>query len=142
MRGFTLIEMLLSVAIVAALAAMSVPIYQSFQVRDDLDIATQSLVQNLRRASLQAGGGVGDGGWGVKITTSTLVLFLGNSYATRSTTVDEVISFPTSLTATGTTEYLFARFSGNSLITGTTTMISNANESRSVSVNPYGIINY
>ena len=51
-RGFTMIEVMLSLAIIAVLAGISTPIYQSFQVRNDLDIAAVTIAQSIDRKSV------------------------------------------------------------------------------------------
>jgi prepilin-type N-terminal cleavage/methylation domain-containing protein len=50
LQGFTMIEVALSLSILAIMFAMSMPMYRIFMIRNDLDIATMNLVQNLRRA--------------------------------------------------------------------------------------------
>ncbi|TSC67347.1 MAG: hypothetical protein G01um101472_445, partial [Parcubacteria group bacterium Gr01-1014_72] len=47
--GFTLIEMLLSISLLVLMGGIAIPIYYSFQVRNDLDIVTASHAQLLRR---------------------------------------------------------------------------------------------
>ena len=40
--GYTLLEVLLSVAIISAIAGFSIPVLQSFQNRNDLDVAVSA----------------------------------------------------------------------------------------------------
>ena len=49
-KGFTLLEVSLSIAILGIIFGMTMPMYRVFMIRNDLDIATVTLVQNLRRA--------------------------------------------------------------------------------------------
>jgi len=42
-RGFTLPELLLSVAIIGALAGLSLPVYRSLMMKNDLDIAANTV---------------------------------------------------------------------------------------------------
>jgi prepilin-type N-terminal cleavage/methylation domain-containing protein len=51
-RGFTLIEILLSVALIGILAGLSLPVYQAFQVKNDLSVAVDTVVQSMRRAQM------------------------------------------------------------------------------------------
>ncbi len=48
--GFTLIELMVSLALIMILASISIPVYHSFQTRNDLDIAVSTTAQIIRRA--------------------------------------------------------------------------------------------
>ncbi len=96
-QGFTLIEMLLSVATIGILASMSMPVYQSFQNRNDLDIAATSIAESLRRGEVLAQAVDGDSEWGVRVLSGSVVLFKGTSYSLRDTAYDEIFEVPTSI---------------------------------------------
>ena len=64
--GFTIIEVLLSVALLGILVGVSIPIYQTYFLSSTIDIAHQTLAQSLRRAQLKAIMGEGDRAWGVR----------------------------------------------------------------------------
>ncbi len=140
--GFTLIEIILSIGLVSLLAAISIPLYQTFQVRNDLDIAAVTEVQNLRRAQLLAQAVDGDTNWGVYATSGSITLFQGLSYATRATTSDDVVSVPTSITPTGTLEMVFTKFTGLPQASTTVIFNSSVNETRTISINAKGTISY
>lgn len=141
-QGFTLIELLLSVSVIMIIAGMSVPIYQSFQVRNDLDIAAVTIAQSLRRAQVQAQAVDSDTNWGVDIRTGSITVFKGVSYATRDTAFDELFDVPTSITPSGASEVVFAKFTGAPQTTGTITLTSNANETRAITINAKGTVDY
>lgn len=140
--GFTLIELLLSISVIMIIAGMSAPIYQSFQVRNDLDIATVTIAQSLRRAEVLAQAVDGDTNWGVDIRTGSITVFKGASYATRDTAFDELFDVPTSITPSGASEVVFAKFTGVPQTTGTITLTSNANETRIITINAKGTVSY
>lgn len=140
--GFTLIELLLSISVIMIIAGMSAPIYQSFQVRNDLDIATVTIAQSLRRAEVLAQAVDGDTNWGVDIRTGSITVFKGASYATRDTAFDELFDVPTSITPSGVSGVVFAKFTGVPQTTGTITLTSNANETRIITINAKGTVNY
>lgn len=140
--GFTLIEVMLSVAVIAIVAGISAPVYQSFQVRNDLDIATVSTAQGLRRAQVLAQAVDGDTSWGLRIQSGNLTLFKGVSYAGRDTIADEVTLVPTSITPSGVSEVVYSKFTGLPQTTGTLTLTSNANETRTITINAKGMVNY
>jgi len=141
-RGFTIVEMLLSIALVTIIAGIGVPIYQSLQVRNDLDVAVDSFVQSARRAQVLARASDGDTNWGVYATSSTIAIFKGASYAGRDSDYDEVFLVPTSITPSGVQEIVFEKFIGLPQTTGTTTLTSNTNEVRTIHTNDQGTFTY
>ncbi|HUQ30162.1 MAG TPA: prepilin-type N-terminal cleavage/methylation domain-containing protein [Candidatus Paceibacterota bacterium] len=140
MKGFTLIEMLLSVALIALIAGMGIPLYQSFQNRNDLSLATTSLAAALRSAEVHARAVDGDSAWGVMVATSSVTVFKGVTYASRVTTSDEVTPISGSIIITGTSEYDFAKFTGFPSASATTTLTSLNNETRIITINAKGMV--
>ena len=140
--GFTLIEMLLSIAALAIIAGIGVPVYQSLQVRNNLDIAATTLAQDYRRAQTLAQASDGDTSWGVSVGSTTITVFKGLSYATRDASYDELSDLSGSITPTGVLSVVFAKFTGLPQTTGTTTLTSNTNEVRTVYLNAKGTITY
>lgn len=98
MRAFTLLEVMLSLAAIAVIAGISLPVYQSFQVRNDM--------------------------------------------AARDATFDEFFSMPTSITPSGLSEIVFAKFTGMPTAIGATTLTSSINENRTISINAKGMVSY
>lgn len=149
-RGFTLIEVMLSVAIIGLLAGLSLPVYATFQQRNDLDLTTQSVADMLRRAQTYARSVRGDSGvdtqWGVEIQSTGATLFKGSSFAGRDSSYDEVTDFPGSMSVSGFTEVLYSKLDALPTFTpgGTTTLIltTSTNESRTITVNGKGMVNY
>jgi len=140
--GFTLLEILLSIAVISLIAGISIPIYQSFQVRNDLDIATVEIAQSLRRAQILSQAVDGDTSWGVSVQSASITLFKGTSYAARDTAFDELFDVPTSITPSGVSEIVFSKFFGNPQTIGTVTLTSNANETRTITINEKGMVSY
>lgn len=140
MKGFTLLEVLLSVALISLIAGMGAPLYQSFQVRNDLNIGGATLVNMLRRAETLARASDGDTSWGVFTASGAITLFRGVSYSARDTAYDEVFVVPTSISFSGTLEYVFTRFTGFPSTSGVTTLTSSISEIRTVTVNTRGMV--
>ncbi|MBI2645181.1 prepilin-type N-terminal cleavage/methylation domain-containing protein [Candidatus Uhrbacteria bacterium] len=141
-NGFTLLESLLVIATITALAGIALPIYQSFHVRNDLDIAAVTIAQGIRRAQALAQASDGDTSWGVRAQSGSITLFKGASYAARDVSFDELFDLQNSITADGTTEIIFTKFSGHPQTTGTLTLISNTNETRTLTINAKGMVAY
>jgi prepilin-type N-terminal cleavage/methylation domain-containing protein len=141
-QGFTLIELILSVGIIALLAGLSLPVYASFQNRNDLDITTQSLASALRRAQVYARSGHGDSQWGVRVQSGAVTLFKGSTFAGRDATYDEVSSVSPTTSVSGLSEVLFAKLSGAPANTGSVTLTNTNNEARTVTINAKGMVSY
>ncbi|MBI4713622.1 hypothetical protein HY771_00320 [Candidatus Uhrbacteria bacterium] len=133
---------MLSISIITALFTISMPIYQAFQERNELDIATTSVAQSLRRAQIIAQAVDADTSWGVKIQTSTITLFKGTSFATRDSAYDEEFSFPSNIVPSGVYEVVFAKWTGIPATTGTITFTSSINEIRNLTINSKGTVSY
>lgn len=138
--GLTVIELILSLGIILILFAVSVPLLRSFLLRNDLDVVQNTVVQDTYRAINLATSGERDSNWGVKITTGQITVFSGNSYATRNINYDETYSLASGVTISGQSEYVFSKFSGIPINTGTTTLTNQANETRSFTVSSKGAI--
>lgn len=139
-RGFTLLEVLLSVTMLALLGAVGTPIYQSLQIRNDLDIAANTIESSLHRAQMLSVAVDGDSSWGLSIQSGVITLFQGSNYASRNAGFDEVFSLPASITPLGVSEIVYGKFTGEPQVTGTITLVSSANEIRHVTVNTKGMV--
>ena len=140
--GFTFIEILLVVALIGVTASVSIPVYQSFKTRNDLDVSSVTIAQSLRRAQLLSQASDGDTSWGVNIAVGSITLFKGISFSARDTDFDEVFSMQTSISVSGLQEIVFEKFTGEPVSTGTITLTSINNEERSINTNSKGSITY
>lgn len=141
-KGFTLLEVVLSLAVIAVIAGISIPVYESFQVRNDLDITATTYAQSLRRAQILAEAVDGDIAWGVYIIGGSITLFKGTSYPLRDSSFDEVFTIPPSITPSGIAEIVFTKFTGLPQTTGIVTLTSNINETRTITINARGTVSY
>jgi prepilin-type N-terminal cleavage/methylation domain-containing protein len=140
--GFTLLEILLSIAAIALIAGISVPIYQAFQVRNDLDIAATTIASSLRRAQVLAQASDGDVNSGVYVQAGSITLFRGVNYVARNATLDEIFEMPTSIVPSGTAEVVFNKFTGLPVSVGTITLTSTVNKIENITINAKGNIDY
>lgn len=141
-KGFTLLEVMLSMAVIAALAAIGLPVYQSLQVRNDLDIAAETIAQGGRRAQVLSTASDGDAEWGLRVQTGSVVIFRGASYAARDAAYDETYDLPASIVPSGVTEVIYAKLSGAPSATGTVTLTGNNNETRTITINSKGTADF
>ena len=139
-HGFTLIEVLLSVAIISLLAGLALPVYQGFQGRNDMASTSQSITETLRRAEAYARSGNNNSQWGVNFQAGTVTLFSGTSFATRTTALDETLSIPVGITLSYTGDIIFTKVTGAPQATLTQTLTS-SDSTRTVTVNAEGMVN-
>ena len=142
MSGFTLIELLLSTAIIAVLAGLAMPVYISFQSRNDLDVTTQSIADMLRRAETYSRSVRADSQWSVEIQPTVATLFKGTSFAGRDSTQDETTVISNSATVTGLTEVQFTKFTAAPNATGAITLTSSSQDTRTITINAKGMVDY
>ena len=140
--GFTLLELMLSMALITMLAVGSIPVYETFVRRNDLDLTTQNVVAGLRRAQTYARASKGDSAWGVNVQSGTATLFKGTNFATRDATQDETIDIPDTVTPGGLGEIQFTAFSSAPNTTGNITLTSTTNDTRTITVNAKGMVSY
>ncbi|OGC81065.1 hypothetical protein A2943_02020 [Candidatus Adlerbacteria bacterium RIFCSPLOWO2_01_FULL_51_16] len=140
MRGFTLFEILLSVALLTVIFGFSYILFGALSYQNELFTSTRSLQEMLRRASLYASNGAGDSSWGVQLQESKAVLFKGTSFAGRDEAFDETVALQ-NIEVSGTTEYIFEKLFGVPQVSGDTTLASGAiDETRTITVNEKGAI--
>lgn len=138
-HGFTLLELLLSMALISILVGMTMTVYYATQVKNGLDIAASTLTQGLRRAQALAQNGDSDSSWGVYINAGSITLFKGSTYATRDTTMDETATYASNITASGTKEIDFTKFTGDPTSTATFTLSTSA-DTKTITVNAKGMV--
>lgn len=118
-QGFTLIEILIVISMILFLFGLSLPVYQSMMFGSEVENANKILVSTLRRAQTQSTAGLDDSKWGVYVTSTHVILFKGDTYATRDTTADTSYTFPAALAVSGPTEIVFTKRYGTPSTTGT-----------------------
>ncbi len=142
MKGFTLVEILLSLAILAVLIAVSAPVYQQLQSQNGMDNLTTIVAQDMRRAQSHARASDGGLPWGVDISSNTVTLFEGSSYASRVQAYDETYAFSSDITVSGLLDVVFSELSGDPQSIGTTTFSVSSGATRTLSLNAHGTISY
>jgi prepilin-type N-terminal cleavage/methylation domain-containing protein len=142
-RGFTLIEALVVLGIFSLLVAVSAPFYQSFQARNDIDVAANTIIQALTRAQGLSRAVKGDSAWGVRIQPGVITLFQGNNFSSpdRDKSNDEIFKMPKTITPSGANEIVYAKFTGYPVSTGTVT-IAIPVKTVNIAVNQKGLVEY
>jgi prepilin-type N-terminal cleavage/methylation domain-containing protein len=141
-NGFTLLEVLLSVALITILGGISLAAYYSLFSRNDLDVAKNQIAQSLGRASFLSSASVGDTTWGVKVLPGNVVIFKGESYASRDANYDEIYSISSSVTPSGLLEIIFYKMTGFPGSVGAIILTSTNGETRTITINSKGSVSY
>lgn len=139
--GFTLIELILVIAISAIIISTSVFSYNNYQNKNDLIITRSIVAQSLRRAQILSQSVEGDSQWGFHITSGTIYVFKGDSFAGRNTAFDETYKISNNIKISGLQEVVFAKLSGQPQSTGNIN-ISSQNENQAITINSKGIVSY
>lgn len=140
--AFTLIELLLVITMISILAAISVPVFQSFQNKNDLIVAHQILADALRRAKILSEAGLYDSEWGVYIGFSEIVIFQGSNYSTRDTSYDEIYEISSGIEVSGLTEVVFSKGTGESSEIGSMVLTNPSGATLDLLINEAGALIY
>jgi len=140
-KGFTLIEVLLSVALIAVLFGISIPVFSPALLKNDLESSADLTVQSLRRAQVLSQAVQNDSQWGIKVQNYGVVLFRGNSFSDRDTAFDEFTDFPTNIDINDTDEFVFEKLTGRTTGPGNITLTLKE-YSKIISVNSMGAVEY
>lgn len=141
-RGLTLVETLLGVAVMVILFGLSAVFYQSFQIKNDLDITGNVISQSLRRAQALSQASQEDATWGIYIETGRVTLFKGVSYIARDTDNDEFFDIPLSIKLSGLSEVVFDKLTGYPQATGVISLATPINDTMDITINQRGMISY
>lgn len=139
--GFTLLEIILVVAMLAISSGIVAPIYYSAKNSEDLINTRDTLVSSLRRAQLLSMAVKNDDSWGLKVSSQEIIIFQGTSFLSRNLNYDESISINRSINIGGIDEIVFSKLSGRPSISDDFILLSN-NKEITISVNQLGIVDY
>ncbi|MDP2631986.1 MAG: type II secretion system protein [Candidatus Uhrbacteria bacterium] len=147
-RGFTLIELMVVIAILVVMTLMAGIFTSVSSGRNELLAVTTDAVDTLRRAQWHTMLGNEDSVWGVHFETQKFVLFKGGTYSAVDpsnieTDIAGVLSISSMSLNGGGSEVIFTEPMGETLTDGTVTFEnSNTGESATVTVNEVGMIDF
>lgn len=137
--GFTVIEVLLVISLMAIAAGVALPAGRHLLVRNDLATSTITLRQTMRRAQHLADSNSHDSDWGVRAEAGRVVLFKGATYSTRDTDFDEVYEISNSLIIGGDQEVVFSRVDA-ATVPASTTLTTSLGATNTVRVSSVGVV--
>jgi hypothetical protein len=134
--AFTALEIAVVLAVLSIAAGISVPMYQRYMARSNIEIARQNIAQGIERAKFLSQVGMNDSKWG--FSTDSIpgrgVLFMGESFAERDSAYDEMYAVPESVAITGLTEVVFTKVTGLPSTSGEITLRSQYDDEAVVTV--------
>ena len=148
-KGFTLVELMIIIALFGVVAAFSFPFFRSRNVQHILDASSDELHGILRQAQGRAMSGHNASAWGVHWGTGEYTLFSGDEYDTRDTDHDLIIDYPGSITistsvnvsgATYPEDVVFDQLTGTTDASGTITITSSISDVERFTVSTQGQI--
>jgi prepilin-type N-terminal cleavage/methylation domain-containing protein len=139
-KGFTLVEIILVVALIAVIGGMMVIIDPSFIAKNDVEVSGAVVTESLRRARILSTGSVDDSRWGVHIDEGSVIVFKGDSFSGRESEFDEVTAVSGDVSFSGINDVVFGKVRGEPSVTGDITVSSGSDYSIVISVNETGAV--
>ncbi len=151
-RGFTLVELLIVIAIGAIILGGSFVAYSRMAGKSYLDTRTYELIQAIRQAQLNSMVRLNDSQWGIHIdpdlggNNDNFVIFKGSTYAGRDISYDFVTDLPNNISISsvslngGGNDIIFSKTTGVTLQYGSITLTDNQSDSYMLNINSYGVV--
>jgi prepilin-type N-terminal cleavage/methylation domain-containing protein len=149
-KGFSLIELLIVIAIISVLSAVMIPTLASFRGQQALKNTTEDLVSLLNTARSDTQGSLNSTNYSVYIDSSSATYFVGSVYISNAPTNKKIlynsavtipISGGVNLNGGGNI-VSFSRLSGDTINYGTIViqLSSDANRSKTITINKTGTV--
>ena len=139
-RGFTLVEIILVVALIAVLGGMFVLIDPSFIVRNDVEVSGAVVTESLRRARTLSGAVSEDSRWGVHVGEKAVIVFKGDTFSGRNESFDEETAVPSAVSFEGLEEVVFEKVTGYPVEPGDITVSAEGDHSIVIEINERGAV--
>lgn len=143
-KGFTLIEIVISLGILAILAALTFTSYSNLQRQLDIDTTAQNIISVIKLARTNTTASNSESNYGVHFETGKYVLFTGNSYTAGAATNKEYSLNSSEIYATslngGGSEVIFDRIRGTTSQPGTVSvrLVDQTNQTAVISITAAG----
>lgn len=127
-KALTSIELLLSLAIISLILAVSTPFYLSLYTRSKTESALKEIESAVHRTKIKAMASELDDNWGIAIgSDNRITIFKGSSYSSRNTNYDESSAIEPGIEVENVQEIIFSK--GIALPnTNSTIILRNSNE--------------
>lgn len=141
MKGFTMLELLLSIAIIVILTGITIPFYSEYN-KGSLQAESGIIVSAIRTARISAISEKNNSGWSVHFSQSKIIVFKGSSFELRDTLFDKEISISNSFIFSGINDVYFSPFDGIPNKIGVVIMTGQDNTQKEFIINQKGVIDY
>lgn len=141
-KGFTTIEVLVVLAVLAIVAGLVFPFYHSFEDDSALKDAAWRTASMVRQAQLRSFLSEEDSVWGLSVNGSQAVLFMGDSYASRDPSKDEIFNANDGVVFSGDSEIVFAKVSGEPSPAAAIITVTSGADSINLNINEKGLVEY
>ncbi len=139
--GFTLMELVTVMGILAILAAVIIPSYQYWQQFSTIDAVHHEVVQQLRLAEARARQGELNSGHGIYAESTQYTVYVGNSYLTRDPVLDKVFELHDMVLFPANVDVQFRRATGKPISAVTLSLMSTINNSEElITINSAGVV--
>lgn len=145
-RGFTVVEVLISIAIIAVIGALGISAFYGARPAKHLEVITDGLESTLTKAKADAMAGKYGSNFGVLFASTSYSYFVGSSYD-ASTSTNRITDLPEgwqigTTTGNGSSYVVFTRLSGAAQTTATVTItyLPDPALTRQITIGPSGNI--
>lgn len=111
-RGFTLIEVMLTMALFSVVALFASPFYGNFIFSEEVPVVSDELRGSLVKAQLSSMTGKNGAPFGVAVHDGSIILFQGGSFLSREQDQDEAFVIHPRVSVSGISEVVFAPITG------------------------------
>ncbi len=139
--SFTIVELLLSIAIISIIFGLSIPFYQTFYVNSAFNTTISDVRQNIYRAQTRARNSEQDSSWSLRIQDKNIYIYLGDDFTNRNVEYDEITIINGPISIDSIPDIHFSKFSGIPNKSTNITINSSNQKSKIISINSQGGIN-
>lgn len=148
-NGFTLVEILITIAILCLLAGIAFPGLRSMLIANYLNTSGSEIVQSLRQAQANAMSGAEDSKWGVffDVDNNKFIFFKGATFPGPGHAYNLTTELPASIKIKdinfngGGAEIIFEKTSGKTNQYGSLTLSSlNNQQTKDIIINEHGMV--
>jgi len=141
-KGFSLLELLLVVSMIAIVAVFSVPTLTSYFTANNLDSSAVITVEALRKAHNNSRAMLNDDAWSVYLSGQAAIVYKGNNFVSRNQTYDYQLLLDNGINYSTTYNLNFVKQTG--YLSSNQTIILNAinGKTKEVSINVKGSVTY